>query len=238
MSDWFTDTCKALIPEVAIPDIFVETGTYHGGNIPSKIGRYSEIHTIDLSEKYVEAAREKHAHPSVTYHHGDSGDVLETLVDRWKAPVMFFLDAHWSGGDSARAADAETPLLREMKALSRRKEQADIIFIDDTRFMGKKSFGGTPGCKDWPYTEFDWRDITMEALLKAYGRECRVINCTDIQDRIILVPRLSTVIPSGRSGLQRSGSRPCQPFTWSQTSRLVTRRSLDSQLLPNSSKFL
>lgn len=120
----------------------------------------------------------------MTFHHGDSGEVLETLVDKWKEPVMFFLDAHWSGGEPAMTEDAETPLLREMRALSRRKEQADIIFIDDARFLGK-SFGGTPGCNERPY-------ITMDTLLKAYGRECRIINCTDIQDRVIIVPRVST----------------------------------------------
>lgn len=189
-SDWFTNTCLSLLPGVALPSVFVETGTYHGGNIPSKIGRFREIHSIDLSLAYVQAARERYPHPSVTFHHGDSGAVLDDLVDDWQEPVMFFLDAHWSGGETALGPDDETPLLRELRVLSRRK-WADIIFVDDTRLLGKKSFSGTAGCPDWPLTEFDWRDVTMSALLSAYGRECRVLACADIPDRLVLVPCVS-----------------------------------------------
>lgn len=169
MADWFVQTCRALIPGIVIPDVVVETGTYRGDNIPSKIGVFREVHSIELDPAYARAARALYTHPSVTVHQGDSGDVLDTLVDTWHEPVMFFLNAHWSGGDTARAPDSQTPLLKEMRALSRRTEHRDIIFVDDTRSLGRKCFSGTPGCKDWPYTKFDWREVTMTALLAAYG---------------------------------------------------------------------
>ena len=191
MADYFLDTFRLMFPDRSMPSVFVETGTFRGDNVASKIGlpEFKEIHSIELKTEYVDAARKRFENePSVRIHHGDSGKVLNELVDTWKEPVMFFLDAHWSGGETAKG-DCETPLIAEMKALGRRPYD-DVVFIDDTRFFGRKMYGGTPGCSMWPYTEFDWRDVTLDKLLEVYGKNVTVHNCPYVTDRIVLVPPL------------------------------------------------
>lgn len=183
-SDWFVDTIKAR--GLLVPNVFVETGTFWGENIPSKLPFFKEIHSIDLKEEYVVQARNKFPFPNVTFHHGDSAEVLARLVNTWNEPVVFYLDAHWSGGETAKGSK-ETPLLEEMTILGKRQYD-DIIFIDDTRFFGKKMFGGIPGDHMWPYTEFDWRDVTLENILKNFGHDVDIWPC-DTFDRIMLIKK-------------------------------------------------
>lgn len=186
MTDWFVDTIKSFVPGIQVPRIFVETGTYHGNNIASKIGVFDEIHSIDLKEEYVLQARKRFPLPNVHIHHGDSGTVFKDLVQNaaWNEPVVFFLDAHWSGGETAKG-DKETPLLEEMEALAQRNNYDDVIFIDDTRFFGKRMYGGTPGDTIYPLTEFDWSDVTLQKLLEIYKRPVKVYQCNTF-DRIML----------------------------------------------------
>lgn len=113
---------------------FVETGTYTGGTTRWASGHFESVHTIERAEtlyrKYGAALSQL---GGVTPHLGDSRrilpEILRALGDR---TAVFWLDGHWSGGETAGAQD-ECPLLDELACLANRS--GDIILIDDARLF-------------------------------------------------------------------------------------------------------
>lgn len=181
---WFAKFVQNEI-KMDIPKVIVETGTYRGASIPSYLEVFQEIHSIDLNESFTQAAREKFSQPQCHFHNGDSAHVLSSIIDKFDEPVLFYLDAHYSGGETSFGLE-ETPLLRELEVLSKRT-QKDIICIDDARLFGRKGVCGGPNCPIYPEMQFDWTNITEDAIIKAYKRPCAVFKAHDI-DRVALVP--------------------------------------------------
>lgn len=166
-----------------IPDVFVETGTYRGFGARTVLRDFKTIHTIELSEKwYKNAVNMFRGYKNVFCHYGDSAEILTKILPNIKKPVLFYLDAHYSGGTTAFGAD-EVPLLRELKIIGKRNYN-DIILIDDLNLMGKSGIGGEEGHKYYPPVEFDWRDITKENIKQALGKKC--FNWEERDNRIII----------------------------------------------------
>ena len=81
----------------------VETGTYYGDMIYAQLDNFSRIYSIELSERlYRKAKRRFKKNESVTLLHGDSSEVLHEIVPKFKEPVLFWLDGHYSGGITAQ----------------------------------------------------------------------------------------------------------------------------------------
>lgn len=153
-----------------IPDVFIETGTYHGFGIYTVLRDFKTIHTIELSEKwYKNAVNMFKDYKNVFCHHGDSAEVLAKILPDIDKPALFYLDAHYSGGTTAFGAD-EVPLLRELKVIGQRNYD-DVILVDDLDLMGKCGKGGAEGHKYYPPMEFDWRNITRENIKRALGKK-------------------------------------------------------------------
>jgi hypothetical protein len=77
----------------------VETGTFQGGGARALAAMFPAVVTVELSDRYFELARaELAAVPNVVTEHGASPDVLRRLE---AAPTLYWLDAHWSGLDTA-----------------------------------------------------------------------------------------------------------------------------------------
>ena len=72
-------------------------------------------------------------------------------------PVTIYLDAHWSGGDTAYGEE-ETPLLQE-RALLKERKYDDIIIIDDCRLFGLKG------------VNYDWRHITETRIKNEFMKD-------------------------------------------------------------------
>jgi hypothetical protein len=184
LDNFFLSTC-AFIQKLP-PRIFVETGTYLGNNIEQfLIGIFNEIHSIELKEEFVQNARLRFkSENSVYIHHGDSAEVLENISGKIHEPVMFFLDAHYSGGltEFGKPEDNGCPLLRELSILGKRTE-SDIIVIDDMRLMGKTSWDGIEGDTIYPLTLYNFEHVTIDNILKTYGRQC---NWIMLGDRLVL----------------------------------------------------
>lgn len=111
---------------------FVETGTYLGGTTRWAAQNFSEVFTIERSE--VLYARERGVLvqlAGVCPLLGDSRVVLPRVLQALGGrPAVFWLDGHWSGGQTAGEED-ECPILDELGVLSGRSD--DIILIDDAR---------------------------------------------------------------------------------------------------------
>lgn len=147
---------------------YVETGTYRGHTIEDVINKYDVIHSIELSKKwfsYCATKFSKYGHVNLWL--GDSRKALPIVLETIDEPAVIFLDAHYSGGTTARGNN-DTPLLDELEIVNQRA-YPDIIIIDDTSFLGLKagSEPAEPVSDDavWPTFAYDWRDTTREQVL-------------------------------------------------------------------------
>lgn len=188
---WFSK--KLLEMSIIKPKIFVETGTYLGNGILQVLNDFREIHSIDIKEQFINEASQKFNNiHKVKLHCGDSSEVLQRLRNNIYEPAIFFLDAHYSGGETSFGIEGDNgcPLLRELQVLSQRPYD-DIIIIDDMRLMGKKLISGIEGT-EYPPTEFDFRHITIESIIDNYQKNCYIYQSNDI-DRLIILPKTNYI---------------------------------------------
>jgi len=179
-SNFFLEVCAFI--QRTPPRVFVETGTYKGDGIENVLDIFEEIHSIELNEEFVHNVRNRFKNKQVYVHHGDSSQVLAKFV--FQEPVLFYLDAHFSGGETAFGPQEDNgcPLLRELAVLGKRTED-DIVIIDDMRLMGKTSWGGMENDELYPLTLYNFEHVTFETILNAYGRSCKYYM---IGDRLVL----------------------------------------------------
>jgi Methyltransferase domain len=115
--------------------VLVETGTYRGTTVRAMRRHFARIYSIELDDDLYARARRRFAgdrHVEVL--HGDSGDVLPSLVERLDEPCLFWLDGHYSDWETARGA-TDSPLRKELEAVLRRPEERDVVLVDDARLL-------------------------------------------------------------------------------------------------------
>lgn len=113
---------------------FVETGTYTGRTSLWASDHFETVHTIELSKMfYDQYSGNLRSYQNVKPYLGDSRDVLQKILSEINnQKTVFWLDGHWSAGDTAGKED-ECPLLGELNLICKR--QGDIILIDDARYF-------------------------------------------------------------------------------------------------------
>ncbi len=123
------------------PDIFIETGTYLGDMVYAMQGYFERLYSIELStELYQNAKKRFAAQPHITILNGDSGAILSELMATIHEPVLFWLDAHYSAGITAKG-DLDTPISKELEIIFNHPVTNHVILIDDARlFVGKDSY--------------------------------------------------------------------------------------------------
>jgi len=132
---------------------FVETGTCHGAMVKALVRYFERIETIEMYEPNFVTARRMLAHYShVACHLGDSAEVLRRLADTISDPALFFLDAHYSGGGTARG-EVDTPIVSELEAIARRANAGDVVVIDDARLFAGQPYH-TVEFRDYPSLEW------------------------------------------------------------------------------------
>jgi len=114
-------------------EVFVETGTYMGATAHVAATCFDHVHTIELSEFHYRAACRRFAgNPRITLYKGDSADVLVTLLPQIKGRILFWLDGHYSAGNTARGS-RNTPIMQELEAIKKSGIQNAVILVDDIR---------------------------------------------------------------------------------------------------------
>lgn len=157
-------------------DDFVETGTYRGDTAEWASEHFARVATVELSPEYYAAAVARFgAQPNVRVLQGDSGTRLRQLVAELQGPAVFWLDAHWSGLDTA-GREAECPLIAELTILNDAPHEHSLL-VDDARL-----FAAPP---PRPHRAEKWPDLgaVLDAL-RAGGRRHVVM----FEDVLIAVP--------------------------------------------------
>lgn len=116
-------------------DILVETGTLFGDMVYALRKKFQKIYSIELDpDLYQRAAQRFLGQDRISIIQGDSGRVLFDLLPRIKAPAIFWLDGHYSGGHTA-CGDKKCPILEELTAILS-SEINHVLLIDDARCFG------------------------------------------------------------------------------------------------------
>jgi hypothetical protein len=114
----------------------VETGTCHGDMVAAMQKEFKKIISIELAEPfYREVCERFKGVANVELIYGDSARKLPEVVARLNAPALFWLDGHYSGGDTARG-DSDTPVNEELRAIFQPGGPQHIVLIDDARCFG------------------------------------------------------------------------------------------------------
>ncbi|WP_049815195.1 hypothetical protein [Rhodothermus marinus] len=123
--------------------VFIETGTYLGDTAEWMARMGMRVYTIELDETlFKDAQLRLQRYRNVTVMWGDSGEILPKLLSsEIREPALFWLDAHYSGGITARGT-IESPIESEISAILHHNVKGHVILIDDARhFTGS---GGYP----------------------------------------------------------------------------------------------
>lgn len=119
--------------------VFVETGTYIGDSVQYAIeAGFSRIISIELSEKYYQLSKERFKNnDNVTIIHGDSGSCLWDAIKDIDEPITFWLDGHFSKGDTA-IGDFCSPIMLELSHIAAHPIRTHTILIDDMKSWENK----------------------------------------------------------------------------------------------------
>lgn len=135
--------------------IFIETGSYVGDGIKNAIfAGFQTIHSIELAEKHYQYCKSYFKYNNaVQLHSGDSIAVLPDILSNLTQPATFWLDAHYSGGDTDFQGSL-TPLMKELEIIKNHSIKEHTIIIDDLREWSR----------DFPAIGFGIEDIKAKIL--------------------------------------------------------------------------
>ena len=121
--------------------ILIETGTNMGATVSAMISVFREIVSIELEESlYLRAKRKFKRFGHIRILQGDSAQVLEKLLPTVREPCLFWLDAHYCGGMTAKGPE-DTPIIKELAQVLAHPVTGHVILIDDARcFTGKNGY--------------------------------------------------------------------------------------------------
>ena len=120
--------------------VLIETGTFFGDMLAANEGVFEKLISIELDDTLHRRAQRRFAQrPHITLLNGDSGLLLEPILESISEPCLLWLDAHYSGGVTARGA-TDTPIVAELQCILRNSIQSHVVLIDDAR-----AFNGTNG---------------------------------------------------------------------------------------------
>lgn len=116
--------------------LFIETGTYLGDTTASMRELFDRVVSIELSEELYTAAKKRfEGDANVVLLQGNSPDRLQDALNlAGGQPSLIWLDAHWSGGATAKA-DENTPIMTELQVIEKKGSGQDVILVDDIRYF-------------------------------------------------------------------------------------------------------
>jgi len=146
------DFLKSLQEDYTKYNCFIETGTYNGETTFALEPYFNKLYTIEFSEKYYNNTKNKYYGNKINFVLGDSSVVFQSLLPTISDNCIFFLDGHWSSGDTGKS-EKDCPLVEEITHINNLFQNEAIIIVDDFRLFGLR-------------LNEDWSNINKEGLLE------------------------------------------------------------------------
>jgi tetratricopeptide (TPR) repeat protein len=136
-NEWaLTAQFLSQLASISQANIFIESGTYTGTTVEAAKKYFHEVHSIELSHTlYLKALDKFKQDKNVSLYQGDSAKILPRILPDIKGKIIFWLDAHYSGGITAKGG-MDTPIMYELEAIKKSGLRSTIILIDDIRCFG------------------------------------------------------------------------------------------------------
>lgn len=161
---------------------FIETGTYYGKTAYWASRHFDSVTTIEYSEQIYKKVTQKYAHiKNIEFRFGHTTSQLKELLLILEEPAIFWLDAHWSGGETY-GKDDECPLVKEINLINQ-SEIEHFILIDDARlFMAPPPL---------PHKIDNWPNLSEVLITINSARDRYVVIIDDV---IISVPVFAKLV--------------------------------------------
>ena len=190
--NWFLLSAKMALGESFSA---IETGTYKGKTARRLSSIATHVTSIESNlDFYVNALKWVKKFDNLTLVHGDSGAVLGNVIPSTEEHCLIWLDAHYSGGNTAGVLN-HCPVINELNhILPSRSASNTIILIDDSR--------GLIGQSGWPLLS------ELIGLLNAHGFPSIIIDDVLIASSIQSLATIAEDFSRSRtSTFERLGGR-------------------------------
>lgn len=153
--------------------VLVETGTYHGHMVMAMLDRFKEIYSIELDVTLCSnAQRQFSRHRHIHILQGSSDQVLPLVLPQIKQSCLFWLDAHYSGGKTAKG-ELSTPIMKELGCILQHPLAArHVLLIDDARcFVGDDDYPTLVELRDYVLGKYpDWSFEVKDDIIRVHSR--------------------------------------------------------------------
>jgi|WetSurSiteA1Bulk_404760.scaffolds.fasta_scaffold01196_3 hypothetical protein len=138
IKQWRNDINKHRVKDkalISLSEIYkltniVETGTDYGETLWALQPYFKSIISIELENvRYYSSKYRFRKFSNIKILHGDSAEILQMLIKEINEPTLFWLDAHYDGGNTA-LGKYYTPICAELATILGSKFD-HIILIDD-----------------------------------------------------------------------------------------------------------
>jgi hypothetical protein len=150
--------------------ILVETGTYFGAMVEACKDAFVQIYSVELQEAFYHRAKKRFARfPNVRLFHGDSAAVLPTILSEITERCLFWLDAHYMGGITAKGASG-CPALQELELIASHPVKGHVVLLDDARFFQGKGDWPTLGAVNELAAQHAWHCEVRDDIIRLLPR--------------------------------------------------------------------
>lgn len=139
---------REVLKKYAKANVFIETGTHIGNTVQVALELgFKKIYSIELAKHHYENCVKKFKRrPEVNLIYGASEYEIPKILSNLNEPAVFWLDGHYSEGDTA-LGEVAVPLYLELEAIAKHHINNHIILVDDVRLMGT-----------------EWKDISLDRV--------------------------------------------------------------------------
>jgi len=159
-------------------DNFIETGTHLGETILEMEPLFSFLYTIEIKKDFYDLVKNKYKGSKIDFYLGDSSEILEVISSKLTNKSIFFLDAHWSAGNTGKGKK-HCPLYEELENIVNNHKDKCLLIIDDFRLFEKETSSGVS------FKEINLNK-TLDIVKNRYENHYFLPSKIDQNDRLII----------------------------------------------------